>query len=163
MPFPSRTEYEALVYGITTEFPDVIVSSTLRIYSTAALSSNVEGQVDFANGLILEIWEVIDFRNERFVDYSYDVSYQGEKIRWYDPQPHPEIESLQSTFPPSSTQSAKHQTKSSARARHLFRYAKSPYANSRLHRVARIIAASNRIVFSDALVPISVPLHSAPL
>ncbi|MDL1896916.1 hypothetical protein FBQ82_11605 [Anaerolineae bacterium CFX7] len=99
MPFPSRTEYEALVYGITTEFSDVIVSSTLRIYSTAALSSNVEGQVDFANGLILEVWEVIDFRNERFVDYSYDVSYQGEKIRYYDPQPHPEIESLQATFP----------------------------------------------------------------
>ncbi len=55
--------------------------------------------MDFANGLILEVWEVIDFRNERFVDYSYDVSYQGEKIRYYDPQPHPEIESLQATFP----------------------------------------------------------------
>ncbi len=99
MPFPSRTEYEALVYALTTEFPDVIVSSTLRIYSTAPLTSNVEGQVQFANGLILDVQEVIDFRNERIVDYSYDVSFQGEKIRYYDPQPHPEIESLKSTFP----------------------------------------------------------------
>lgn len=99
MPFPSRTEYEALVYGLTTEFPDVIFASTLRVYSTAALTSNVEGQVEFANGLILDIWEVIDFRNERIMDYSYDVTFQGEKIRYYDPQPHPEIASLQSTFP----------------------------------------------------------------
>lgn len=88
-----------MVYGLTTEFPEVIFASTLRVYSTAALTSNVEGQVEFANGLILDVWEVIDFRNERIIDYSYDVSYQREKIRYYDPQPHPEIESLKSTFP----------------------------------------------------------------
>jgi hypothetical protein len=99
MPFPSRIEYEALVYALIADFPDVIVSSTLRIYSTAAMTSNVEGQIQFANGLILDVQEVIDFRNARIMDYSYDVSFHDEKLRWYDPQPHPEIESLQSTFP----------------------------------------------------------------
>ncbi len=99
MPFPSRAEYEALVYAIAAEFPDAIVSSSLRVYSTAALTSNVEGQIEFVNGLILDVWEVIDFRNERIVDYSYDVSFRNEKVRYYDPQPHPEIESLKATFP----------------------------------------------------------------
>lgn len=35
----------------------------------------------------------------RIRDYSYTI-YQGEeKIRWYDPQPHPENVELAATFP----------------------------------------------------------------
>lgn len=99
MAFPSRAEYETLIYALLTEFPGVIRSSTLLIYSTSALIGKVEGQVQFATDLVLDVQEIIDFRRGRIIDYSYDISYHNEKIRWYDPQPHPELEILKPTFP----------------------------------------------------------------
>ena len=99
MTFPSRADYEALVYSIPENYPEHIQSSTLRLYSRSALAVVVEGEIRFLNGLVLKIREFLDFKQKRIVDYSYTV-YQGEKkIRWYDPQPHPEIEILAATFP----------------------------------------------------------------
>ncbi|MDE3092020.1 MAG: hypothetical protein KGJ80_21820, partial [Chloroflexota bacterium] len=63
------------------------------------LAAKVEGEVEFANGLILRVVEYLDFRNARIPDYSYTVFHGAEKIRWYDPQPHPENPDLTSTFP----------------------------------------------------------------
>ncbi|MCB9010152.1 MAG: hypothetical protein H6656_22735 [Ardenticatenaceae bacterium] len=97
MPIPSRSEYERLVYGLA-EHPEV-ETSTLRLYSTSALTAIVEGELQFNNGLRLRIMEVLDFRVERIQSYSYAVYQEGEKIRWYDPQPHPENPALTPTFP----------------------------------------------------------------
>ena len=98
MPFPSRSEYERLVYGLIDFFPDVGVSS-LRLYSTSALTAIVEGEITLRNGLLIQILEVLDFKAGRIRNYSYAVYHNGLKIRWYDPQPHPENQALASTFP----------------------------------------------------------------
>lgn len=98
MPFPSRSEYERLVYGLIDFFPDVGVSS-LRLYSTSALTAIVEGEITLRNGLLLRVLEVLDFKAGRIRNYSYAVYRNNLKIRWYDPQPHPENPALATTFP----------------------------------------------------------------
>lgn len=40
-----------------------------------------------------------DLTDGEIFDYSYAVFRGDEKIRWYDPQPHPENPALASTFP----------------------------------------------------------------
>jgi hypothetical protein len=99
MPFPSRADYEKLIYGLMEQSPDEILSSDVRLYSTSALTARVIGTIEFRNGLRLRVAEFIDFRTERIRDYSYTVYRGEEKVRWYDPQPHPDNPELQATFP----------------------------------------------------------------
>jgi hypothetical protein len=98
MTFPTRPEYETLIYGLPEAHPEIL-NSTLHLYSTSALTAIVEGQIQLKSGLVLHILEVLDFKERRIQNYSYAI-YQGtEKIRWYDPQPHPENSALKVTFP----------------------------------------------------------------
>ena len=53
----------------------------------------------FHNGLELCVQELVDFSDGDILDYSYVVFRGEERIRWYDPQPHPENPELASTFP----------------------------------------------------------------
>jgi hypothetical protein len=94
----SRAEYENLLYGISEQFAE-IASSTLRLYPNSKTTAFVRGSVYFKNGIELQVFEYLDVTDGEILDYSYTVFYNNDKIRWYDPQPHPEIESLQSTFP----------------------------------------------------------------
>jgi hypothetical protein len=45
------------------------------------------------------VFEVLDFVAASIGDYSYTVFQAGERVRWYDPQPHPEVPELQTNFP----------------------------------------------------------------
>jgi len=47
----------------------------------------------------LRVFEYLDLTDGEIFDYSYAVFRGDEKIRWYDPQPHPENPALASTFP----------------------------------------------------------------
>ena len=88
MAFPTLSEYESLIYGLPDKHPE-IVASTVRIYSTSALTAAVEGEIEFDSGLRLRVAEAIDFFSGRIRKYGYTV-YRGEvRIRWYDPQPIP--------------------------------------------------------------------------
>lgn len=98
MAFPTRTEYETLVYGLREKHQE-IASSTLRFYSTSSLTAVVEGELLFHNGLKLRALEVLDFKAGQIQSYSYAVYRGNEKIRWYDPQPHPENPALAANFP----------------------------------------------------------------
>jgi hypothetical protein len=98
MTFPSRPEYERLVYGLPDDYPEV-VGSTLYLYSTSALTAIVEGRVTLHNGLVLHVIEALDFKIGRIRHYSYTVFRGDERIRWYDSQPHPENPALAETFP----------------------------------------------------------------
>jgi hypothetical protein len=98
MEFPSWAEYERLIYSLPETYPQ-IATSTLRLYSTSALTAIVEGSVYLRNGLELRVVEALDFKIGRIQRYSYTVFRGGEKIRWYDPEPHAEIPELASTFP----------------------------------------------------------------
>lgn len=98
MAFPTRTEYENFLYHIQGAFPEV-AASTLHLYSTSALTAIVEGSVHLHGGLEIRIIEVLDFRGGCIRSYSYTILRGDEKIRWYDPQPHPDNPELASTFP----------------------------------------------------------------
>lgn len=98
MAMPPRNEYEQLIYALAEQYPQ-IASSTLRLYSTSALTAMVEGSLYFRNGLELRVAEALDFKYGRIQRYSYTVYRGEEKIRWYDPQPHPDNTELASTFP----------------------------------------------------------------
>ncbi|MEI2688864.1 MAG: DUF6516 family protein [Anaerolineae bacterium] len=98
MPFPTRAEYERLLYGAAQD-NRAVERSTLRLYSTSALTATVEGSVFLNNGIEIRVVEVLDFKHERIQRYSYTVYRAGEKIRWYDPEPHAEVPELAATFP----------------------------------------------------------------
>ena len=98
MPIPERSEYETLIYSLPDQFPE-IETSTLHIYSTSAFTGTLEGAVILKNGIRIQAVEVLDFGAGIIRKYSYTVYHGDRKIRWYDPQPHPENEELASTFP----------------------------------------------------------------
>ncbi len=98
MPEFSRLAYEHLLYTFPQRHPEVI-SSSLHLYTTSASTGLVKGSVWFHNGLELCVRELVDFSDGEILDYSYDVLRGKEPVRWYDPQPHPEIPELASTFP----------------------------------------------------------------
>src|SRR3972149_3360413 len=98
MPIPERSEYETLTYGLPGQFPE-IETSTLHIYSTSASTGTLEGTVILKNGIWIQAVEVLDFSAGIIRKYSYTVYHGDRKIRWYDPQPHPENVELAATFP----------------------------------------------------------------
>jgi hypothetical protein len=86
------------LYGLTQQYP-VIVRSTLHLFGSSALTAIVRGDLFLSNGLRIRVLEVLNFRTQQIEGYSYAV-YEGEtKIRWYDPQPHPESPALAGTIP----------------------------------------------------------------
>jgi hypothetical protein len=98
MSFSSQANYERLIYTLSQEYPDVL-SSSLHLYTTSRGATVVRGSVIFRNGIELRVTEVVDFVVGQISDYSYTVFRGDERVRWYDPQPHPEIAGLSSTFP----------------------------------------------------------------
>lgn len=98
MGFPSQADYELLIYTLSQDYPDV-TSSSLHLYTASRGTAVIRGGVRFRNGLELRVSEVVDFIAGRISDYGYTVFRGTERIRWYDPQPHPETSELSSTFP----------------------------------------------------------------
>lgn len=94
----SRAEYERLLYGLAEQYPAVL-RSTLQLYTNSAKTGLVRGSIYFKNGLECRIFEYIDLSDGEIFDYSYAVYRNEVKIRWYDPQPHPENPALAATFP----------------------------------------------------------------
>lgn len=42
---------------------------------------------------------ILDLSDGELLDYSYTVLRGEERERWYDPQPHPQVDQLAATFP----------------------------------------------------------------
>jgi hypothetical protein len=99
MALSSRAAYEVLLYGLVEEYATQLVGSTLRLFSVSVHVSVVRGSLYLRNGLELRVYEAIDFDSHSFLEYSYTVLHHGERVRWYDAQPHPENPDLASTFP----------------------------------------------------------------
>ena len=94
----TKSSYETLLYTLPDIYAEV-KASTLRLYPNGRTTAIVRGSVFFSNGLELRVFEYLDFSDGEILDYSYVVFRGEKKIRWYDPQPHPEIAELASTFP----------------------------------------------------------------
>ncbi len=94
----SRADYEKLLYTLAERYPDV-TASTVRMYTNSATTALVRGSVYFDNGLELRVFEYLDLADGGLLDYSYTILRGEERLRWYDPQPHPENPALAATFP----------------------------------------------------------------
>jgi hypothetical protein len=98
MAFPHRKEYEQFLYSLPEKYPD-IEASTLRLYNNSRGTCIIRGSLFFRNGIELRVFEFLDLTDGSLLSYSYTVFQGAERIRWYDPQPHPENTLLASTFP----------------------------------------------------------------
>jgi hypothetical protein len=98
MSFPARSDYEQLIYTLPQVY-SWVTSSSLRLYTISRGTAQVKGSIYLQNGLEVRVSEIIDFVAGRISAYSYTIFRGQERIRWYDPQPHPENPELASTFP----------------------------------------------------------------
>ena len=96
--FLSRAEYEHFIYTIVDTYPE-LEKSTLHFFTTSTTAGLLKGKLWFKNGCELKVVEVIDFAAGEILDYSYTLYRGGEKLRWYDPQPHPDDSTLAETYP----------------------------------------------------------------
>ena len=94
----SLVSYSRFVYTISDRFPSV-KRSTLVLKPMGVAVGELEGKVDFESDIALRVYEVINFAAATLTYYSYTVYRGGEKLYWYDPQPHPDDPMLASTHP----------------------------------------------------------------
>jgi len=95
---PDFTTYCQLIVNLPEQF-SFIRSSTLIAYTIGPFAAEVEGQLTFANGYTLDVWELLDLNKHAIRSYSYAVDRFGERVWWYDSQSHPNDSSLASTDP----------------------------------------------------------------
>ena len=99
-PFQSLRDYEAFVYTLRQRFPSV-QSSTLVVVQRGKRIATLQGEITFAQGVRVSIRERLSFDEGVIVieDYGYELWRKGDKIAWYDAQPHPDDPVLASTHP----------------------------------------------------------------
>lgn len=95
---PSLPQYERLVYTLQQAYPS-IERSTLVVVRHGPNVAELRGSLEFPGDVLLEAWEDLNFARKVIQAYSYAVERSGERLYWYDPQPHPQDPSLASTFP----------------------------------------------------------------
>lgn len=94
----SFADYTAFLYSLPQHYP-AVATSTLQIYKQSASTAFVRGSIYLHGGLELQVFEYLDTIDGQVLEYSYTMLHGGDRIRWYDPQPHPELPELASTFP----------------------------------------------------------------
>jgi len=94
----SIEDYAQFIYALPARYP-IIQKNTLRLYTVGPYEGVLKGEVHFERGIVLRVVEMIDFAQGMIRRYSYTLIQDGEKCYWYDPQPHPENESLAISFP----------------------------------------------------------------
>lgn len=99
---PLRTEkdYELFLYSLVEHFSS-IKRSTVTFVRRGISLARVSGDLHFAYGIRMVVRErILYHRLPAVIDgYGYEVWRNGEKLYWYDSQPHPNEPSLQSTHP----------------------------------------------------------------
>lgn len=99
-PLRTAEDYELYIYSLPQAYPD-IQQSTLAFVRRGASLARVAGELFFADGYRIVVRERLDYaRLPAVIDwYGYEVWHNQTKLYWYDPQPHPDDQSLQSTHP----------------------------------------------------------------
>ncbi len=95
---PSFEDYCAQIASLPDQFP-AIDASTLTVYTIGPLAAEVEGQLTFAGGYVLTVWELLDLDSSMIRSYSYELDCAGERLWWYDPTEHPDDPVLAATHP----------------------------------------------------------------
>jgi len=99
-PFRSLRDYETFVYTLPQQFPH-IVSSTLTVIRRGKYLAEVMGELFLPAEIRLSVYEHLTWDTGTIVieGYSYEVWRGGEKLYWYDSQPHPDDVILAATDP----------------------------------------------------------------
>ncbi|MFZ1550932.1 MAG: DUF6516 family protein [Anaerolineae bacterium] len=98
--FRSLRDYELYVYSLQRS-ESQITRSTLVVAQRGRLFAELTGDVTFTGGYRLAVYERLTWdANTVIIEaYSYEVWLGGEKLYWYDSQPHPNDPTLASTHP----------------------------------------------------------------
>jgi hypothetical protein len=93
-------DYELFIYALQDGYPSIQMS-TLTVIRQASDVATVEGELLFRDDLRLEVLEVVrfDLTPPRLSRYGYAVWRGGDKLYWYDSQPHPGDSTLATTHP----------------------------------------------------------------
>lgn len=99
-PFQSLHSYEEFVYTLNVHYP-TIHQSTLVVAPHGKRTAVLQGDLIFAQGYRLSIRERLSFDKGAVIIefYGYELWHLGEKIAWYDAQPHPNNPALQENHP----------------------------------------------------------------
>jgi hypothetical protein len=99
-PFQSLRDYEEFVYTLRQHFPS-IQGSTLVVARRGKRTATLQGEIAFVQGYRITLKERLSFDEGPVVieDYGYELWHKGERIAWYDAQPHPDDKTLTSTHP----------------------------------------------------------------
>lgn len=99
-PFQSLRDYEEFVYTLRQQFPS-IQGSTLVVVRRGKRMASLQGEITFVEGYRINLKERLSFDSGPVVieDYAYELWHKGEKIAWYDAQPHPGDPTLAGTHP----------------------------------------------------------------
>ncbi|MBM3145778.1 MAG: hypothetical protein FJ010_12590 [Chloroflexi bacterium] len=99
-PFRAPEDYELYVYSLIEKFPS-IKRSTLTFIRLGSTLGRVSGEIHFDNDIRLIVRERVLYNRLPIVLdwYGYEEYRGEEKLYWYDSQPHPGDEELQSTHP----------------------------------------------------------------
>jgi hypothetical protein len=98
VPLPDFQTYEILIYSLQERYPED-PAFYFGLATIGATLTKLEGQVIFADDVVLDVWELITFESGRIRSYSYEIYRASEKLAWYDPFEHPHIPELASTYP----------------------------------------------------------------
>ena len=99
-PLQSLHDYEEFVYTLKQRFPS-INSSTLVLVRRGKCVATLQGEIMFSPGFRIAVKERLSFDEGSVVieDYAYELWDRGDKLAWYDAQPHPDDPNLASTHP----------------------------------------------------------------
>ena len=94
----SIESYSLAIYTFL-DIATAVRGHTIRIYPRGATVGVMEGKVEFDRGVVLRVYERLDFARQRIAAYSYEVWQGQHQLYWYDPWEHPDDASLASSFP----------------------------------------------------------------
>jgi hypothetical protein len=99
-PLRTAEDYELFLYTLKEQFPSIRRSTVTFIRRGVSLA-RVVGEIHFNHDIRIVVRErVLYARLPATLDwYGYEVWRGGEKLYWYDSQPHPHDPDLQSTHP----------------------------------------------------------------
>jgi hypothetical protein len=99
-PFRSLRDYELYIYSLQRS-ESQITRSTLVVAQRGRLFAELTGDVTLMGGCRLSVYERLtwDAGAVTIEAYSYEVWLGGDKLYWYDSQPHPNDPTLAGTHP----------------------------------------------------------------
>lgn len=99
-PLRTSEDYELFIYSLPEKFR-IVKHSTMQFIRRGTTLARVIGELHFEKDIRMVVRErVVYHRLPAVIDeYGYEVWRGGEKLYWYDPQPHPNTPALLSTYP----------------------------------------------------------------